>query len=301
MTTCKQSVRLNSQIDQPMNKTTLLLLAFSTLVFSSCKKNPDDPGNNGGHDCSTIVVSDQSTHIVVEQTGTWCTVCGGEKDEIQAGVDHSPRVHHMAVHGGNDPFANDRTLDFRSAVIRSSFFPTVMGTVTPQWIDNVLNEAPKMQVGLSVTKEGTVLQIEAKVDILGDYAYSVDNGCAVFINGEQVNATSNKNLNIGLYLVEDGLDYPQAAYGAFTHNNVMRDYITERAQGDSLTAYGEAVAVGDSFCSYYEYDLGTNSYHEDVANCKVMAIIVEGSLCELSETAWFTHFLGSNVVEIGSL
>ena len=59
--------------------------------------------------------------------------------------------------------------------------------------------------------------------------------------------------------------------------------------------------VGDSFCVYYEYDLGTNSYHEDVANCKIMAIIIEGNKCELSETAWFLHFLGSDVMEIGSL
>lgn len=284
-----------------MKTHTLLLLAVVAFAFTSCKKNPDDPDNQNGYDCSTIVVSDQSTHVVIEQTGTWCPTCGGEKDEIAAGVNHDPRVHHMAVHGGNDPFANDRTLDFRSAVIRSSFFPTVMGTINPTWIDNALAQSPVVQVGLNVTKEGTVLHIEAKIDVLGSYDASVDNGCAVFIDGQQVNATDLKNLNIGLYLVEDGLDYPQAAYGDFIHNNVMRDYISERAQGDSLTAFGEAVNVGDSFCVHYEYDLGTNSFHENVANCKIMAIVVEGSKCELSETSWYLHFLGSDVFEIGGL
>jgi hypothetical protein len=282
-----------------MNKTAFLLLAFTTLVFTSCKKNPNDP--SGGHDCSTVEVSDLTTHLIIEQTGTWCTVCGGEKNEIMAGVNHSPQVHHIAVHGGSDPFVNDRTQDFRSTLIRSSFFPTVRGTIDPTWIDNILAEAPKTQVGLSVTKEGTVLQIEAKIDILGDYVFALENGCAVFIDGQQVNTTDRKNLNIALYLLEDGLEYPQAAYGDFTHINVLRDYISERVQGDSLTAYGEEVNMGDSFCVYYEYDLGTHSYHEDIANCKIMAVIVEGSLCDLSDTAWFIHYIGSDVAEIGGL
>ncbi len=240
----------------------------------------------------------QSTHVIIEQTGTWCPTCGGEKDEIQVGVDHDPRVHHMAVHGGDDPFANDRTQDFRSAIIRSPYFPTVMGSTDPTFIDFLLSEAPDVQVDVEASIDGTILKIKAKVEILGDYEYARENGCGVFIDGQQVNVFDFKSLNIGIYLLEDGLDYPQANYGAFTHNDVMRDYISERAQGDMLTDFGEAVSMGDTFCKYYEYDLAANSFHEDISNCKVLALIVEGNKCETTENEWFLKFLGSDVVEL---
>lgn len=281
-----------------MKSTTLHLLALCIVVLSSCKKTDENPS---GANCDAMEVALQSTHIIIEQTGTWCTSCGGEKDDIQVGVDHSPRVHHMAVHGGDDPFKNDRTEDFRSAIIRSPYFPTVMGSINPSYIDVILEEAPKTQVKLDVTKEGNILKIKAKIEILGDYIYARENGCAVFVDGEQVNVYDYKSLNIGLYLLEDGLDHPQAAYGAFTHNNVMRDYISIRAQGDMVTDFGEAVSLGDSFCLYYEYDLGANSYHENIENCKILALIVEGNRCETTENEWFLHFLGSDVVPLAGL
>ena len=281
-----------------MNSKYLFLFASLIVLISSCKKNPDDPA---GANCDAMEVGLESTHVIIEQTGTWCSVCGGEKDEIQAGVDHDPRVVHMAVHGGDDPFANDRTQDFRSAVIRSPYFPTLMGTIDPTFIDFLLAEAPEVQVGLEVTRDGSVLKIKAKIEILGDYEYARENGCGVFIDGQQVNVFDFKSLNIGLYLLEDGLDYPQAAYGAFTHNDVMRDYISVRPQGDMVTDFGEAVSMGDSFCVHYEYDLTANSYHEDISNCKILALVVEGNKCETTENEWFLHFLGSDVVEIGGL
>ena len=281
-----------------MTTKNLFLFASLIVLISSCKKNPDDPA---GANCDAMEVGLQSTHVIIEQTGTWCSTCGGEKDEIQVGIDHSPRVHHMAVHGGDDPFANDRTQDFRSAIIRSPYFPTLMGSIDPTFIDYLLAETPKTQVKLDVSKEGNVLKIKAKIEILGDYVYAKENGCGVFIDGEQVNVYDYKSLNIGLYLLEDGLDYNQAAYGAFTHNDVMRDYISVRPQGDMVTDFGEAVSMGDSFCLYYEYDLGANTYHENIENCKILALVVEGNRCETTETEWFLHFKGSDVASLAGL
>lgn len=277
------------------SKSLLLSASLVILMLSSCKKTDTDPA---GANCDAMEVGLESTHVIIEQTGTWCSVCGGEKAEIQAAGDYHPRVHHMAVHGGDDPFANDRTQDFRSAVIRSSYFPTLMGSIQPSFMDYLLSAAPDAQVKLDVRKEGNILKIKAKVEILGDYEYARENGCGVFIDGQQVNVFDFKSLNIGLYLLEDGLDYPQAAVGAFTHNDVMRDYITARAQGDMLTDFGEAVSMGDSFCVYYEYDLSANTYHENIENCKILALIVEGNRCETTENEWFLSFLGSDMVEL---
>ena len=278
-----------------MNTRNLLLFASIIILVSSCKKEVPDPS---GANCDEMTVSTLATHVLIEQTGTWCPNCGAEKDEIQAAVDYHPRVHHMAVHGGDDPFANDRTQDFRSTVIRSPYFPTVMGSTDPSFMDYLLGQSPDVQVDLEVTQDGSILKITAKVEILGDYEYARENGCGVFIDGQQVNVFDFKSLNIGLYLLEDGLDYPQANYGAFTHNDVMRDYISERVQGDMLTDFGEAVSMGDSFCKYYEYDLAANTFHEDISNCKIMALIVEGNKCETTENEWFLKFLGSDVVEL---
>jgi hypothetical protein len=218
-----------------------------------------------------------------------------------AGVNHDTRVHHMSVHSGSDPFANSRADDFRSAVIRSPYFPTVMGTTDPSFIDYLLGEPAEVQVALDVSLDGTTVRIKAKVEVVGDYDATKENGCAVFIDGQQVNVVDNKSLNLGIYLIEDNLVHPQANYGTFTHMNVMRDYLTEFAQGDELTGFGEEVTMGQSFCRTYEYDLAANSYHEDVSNCKILALVVEGNRCEMSETEWYLGFLGSDVVELGSL
>lgn len=295
-----------------MKYTYLYLLALCVLIIPACTKTELPPEEDqveideGETDpdpvnCDAMNVSLESTHVIIEQTGTWCPTCGGEKDEIQAGIDYHPRVHHMAVHGGSDPFANDRTDEFRSMIIRSPYFPTLMGTIDPSFMDFILAETPKTQVKLDVTKDGDVLKITVKLEILGDYVYARENGCAVFVDGEQVNVFDYKSLNIGLYLLEDGLEYPQAGYGALTHNDVMRDYISGRVQGDMVTDFGEAVSMGDSFCMTYEYNLGANTFHEDIENCKIMALVVEGNKCETTETEWYLNFKGSDVFELAGL
>ena len=211
-----------------MKSTNLFTLLLFVLVLSSCKKDQLDPS---GANCDAMEVSNQSTHVLIEQTGTWCPTCGGEKDEIQEAIDHHERVQHMAVHGGDDPFANDRTQDFRSAIIRSPYFPTVMGSTDPSFMDFLLAEAPDMQVKLDVKRDGSILKITAKIEILGEYECARENGCGVFIDGQQVNVFDFKSINLGIYLLEDGLDYPQANYGPLTHNDVMRDYLTEVVTG----------------------------------------------------------------------
>lgn len=247
------------------------------------------------------MVDPLSTMMIVELTGTWCPSCGDAKDFVEAAIARGPRVHHMAVHKGNDPFVSDRTEDVAEIYFPTPIFPLFRGSVVQSVIDDVLAESPVAQTALNVTKDGSVLKIETKVEVLGEFEEYSPYGCAAIINGQQGVSAEDRNITMGLFLVESGLEYNQAGLGSYTHNNVLRDYITELPQGRAITEFGDSIPTGSTFCEYFEYDLSANNYHTDLSNCKIVAIATFGRLCLETDEQHYNIFLGSDVFDIADL
>lgn len=278
----------------------ITICAAAGIALNGCQK---DDATNPTEACQTLEVSSLATHTIIEQTATWCPACGAAKDDVAQAANLNQQVHHMAVHpyGTSDPIGNARTEAFRNSVIKTGSTPYIIGSINANYINQQLQQSPSSQVALSVQKNGSLLTVKAQVRLFEDFVGYQDNGCGVAGPNGNVPYALETALYLGIFLIEDGIQENQVNYGPYTHYNVMRDYLTDDAKGIELVGYGETAEAGRTFCHVLNYDLDANSYHTDLQNCQILAVLFEGNICAATGDELFPFTKGSHLVDIGSL
>lgn len=176
--------------------------------------------------------------LVEDYTGTWCGYCTRVWHAINLAKQQSNRVVSVAVHvDGNDPFKFDG-----SQLLKSTFgiggLPAARINRTNTWTN------PEHENIAEVTNQ------TGDISDLGLSVASVLNGNTVdFTVKVGFSTTISEQLNIVVYLVENGLIYNQVNYNSyvaggqspivgFTHNDVLRALYTD--------VFGETIPAGET-------------------------------------------------------
>ena len=214
-----------------------------------------------------------STKVLVEDyTATWCTNCPRVAYHLEEAVSQSDHVIPVAIHHsrytGDDPFGfNEVTTlksDFNITGLPSPIVNRSLGFVWDENYGTLQTEMGKSQpLGLAISSNvsGSTLNIDASV------RFDMD--------------LSKKNLNLVLYLTENGLHADQANGTSFYGG---QDPIPNFEQKHCLRSalvgiYGIAIPPGETVANavyHYQYSGNIPSEVNDINNCDIEAFIIAG-------------------------
>ena len=215
-----------------------------------------------------------TTKIMVEDyTGTWCTNCPRVAYKLDQAVSQNAHIIPVAIHyarwTGDDPFGfNDvgvLTSDFNISALPSPIVNRTLGFVWDENYSTLQAELEKTQpLGLAISSNvsGSTLNIDVSV------RFDMD--------------LSKKNLNLVLYLTENGLHADQANgtsyYGGqdpipnFEQKHCLRNAL--------IGLYGTAIPSGETLANavyHYQYSGNIPAEVSDINNCDIVAFIIDGN------------------------
>lgn len=223
---------------------------------------PSTPGNT----------KDFVRHIaIMEFTGTWCSFCPDGYSLLTMVLDsfgYSERAHILALHDGTsgaDPMALPLTTEINQA----------FGSVSYPGFLIDLREAG--EIGSNSTGIRNALK-------RSDKEYPAHSGVALATTYNQstrsgkveakVYANTKDIYRIAIYIVEDGIIYPQKSGSVvidnYAHDHVVRQLLSASYKGDRV---GE-LAVGEEATVEYDFTLSAENTPE---NCSVVAMVIDST------------------------
>ena len=221
-----------------------------------------------------VIEPRHSTKIMVEDyTGTWCTNCPRVAYKLEQAVSSNNHIIPVAIHysrwSGDDPFgfSEIRTLtsDYNISALPSPIVNRTLGFVWDENYSTLQAELEKSQpLGLAVYSNvsGSTLNIDVSV------RFDMD--------------MSKKNLNLVLYLTENGLHADQANGTSYYGG---QDPIPNFEQKHCLRAaliglYGTTIPAGETTANavyHYNYSGSIPAEVSDINNCDIEAFIIDGN------------------------
>lgn len=211
-------------------------------------------------------------HIaIMEFTGTWCTFCPDGYSLLQMileNYNYSERAHILALHdgtSGNDPMSLPLTTEINNAFGPVSFPGFLIdlrdvGEITGN--SSGIRDALKRSDKEYMAHSGIALQTSYDVSSMSGKVTA------------KVYATSPDLYRIAIYILEDGIIYPQKSGSIvidnYAHDHVVRQMLTSSYKGDRV---GEMVA-GEERSVEYSFTLTEDNV---ASNCSVLAMVIDST------------------------
>ena len=171
-----------------------------------------------------------TTKVLLEDyTGTWCGACPGAGVAMKSAMDGNSNIFGVGIHaGGNgDPMAFAET-EAMANFYNVNAFPTVFANgIDTNWnypnmsqINTLLSSTSKLGLAVKSTINNGKIDLEVKVG----YKEAI-----------------NEEVKLMVYLIEDGLKYPNSPQagvsdgGNYEHNHVLRAIYTDK-YGDVISS-----------------------------------------------------------------
>ena len=225
-----------------------------------------------------LVVSDPGASpfaqkiLVEDYTGTWCCHCPRVGINLETYTNTYPNTIVVANHGpSNDPytFSNHAALANNifgsSPAVAITGYPNVAVDRSFKWNENnsqltaqFSNRRAPVGLGFTTLINGNTINVTAKV---------------------KFDVTTNADVKLVVYLVEDGIVYPQVNYGYFGLPNPISNYVHKavlRASGTDL--FGDMIDKGSQTKgNIYTKSVAFNATGYNLANCRIVAFTVVGA------------------------
>lgn len=212
--------------------------------------------------------------LVEDYTGAWCGYCPRIAYKLEKAEELNPKVIGVGIHNG-DAMRYSREGELR-AYYNVTGFPTAKVNRTSTWTEYNLPWNGPFNSLDNLTGEGAEVGISFESTVAGSEV-SLD------LNVEFATTTTGKKLVV--YLVEDGLVYPQENYfnsdssspwfgrggtiSNFIHDNVLRKTFTD--------VFGDSIELGEGKDSYnYKGTLTLESNYK-AEHCEIIAFVIDGS------------------------
>jgi len=216
-----------------------------------------------------VIDPQSSTKILVEDfTGVWCVNCPRIAYKLENAVNQNNNIIPTAIHGSFnsstafDPFGYDN-ISYFSNNYNVTAYPTPLVNRDFVWdenfstLENQLNKNKPMGLAINSTLNGNNIDIEVKVRFDMDF--------------------SSENLNLVVYLNENGLRHDQANstnyYGGqnpipnFEHNHTLRFTFT----GESGVSINNHKATNEIYTYHYTGAVPLNV--SNINNCEIVAFV----------------------------
>ena len=212
------------------------VISLIILSFASCYQSEDVPA-------ATIVEPSEFTQklLIEDFTGTWCVYCPGAGHAIEGAVAANDRFIPVGLHYRSLSNPEEMQNEFSEGVVTTynvDGFPKVyLNRREKLWandylvstLESMLNRYAPVGLAINSTLTGNSLEVNIKVGFVEE-------------------TTSVDNYKLVVYLVEDGLVYPQHNAALpdlpeliedYVHNDVLR-YSFTNTLGDALPNQVEA-------------------------------------------------------------
>ena len=202
----------------------LIIIFFSILTFSSCKKDFDV--------LADLPETFTKKVLIEEFTGEWCGACASAFPRIQTVLDENPNTVFAAALHYNDPFSTTETHSIKSTFGISSF-PSAL-------VDRYSfgTSSPRVPLLTSTLRNKSETRLEEKITMgLKINTEFLEDGKAtikVFIGQNEI---TEGDLRLTTYLIEDEVpevNQSGASGNDYRHHAVVREVLTEAA-GNKLS------------------------------------------------------------------
>lgn len=218
----------------------------------------------------TLTVTDPgpspySQKILVEDyTGTWCGHCPRVGIPLESYHSAKPNCIVIANHGpSNDPY----TFSSHAALANSfqvSGYPSVLVDRDFKWNENTAqldgqftNRRPPLGLSFQTSVTGNTINVTARV---------------------KFDVTTNVNLKLVAYLLEDGKVYPQVNYNYFGLPNPISNYVHNailRKTGTDL--FGDNIPTANQVKgNFFEKIFSFDATGYDISKCRIVGFVVVG-------------------------
>ncbi len=245
--------------------------SFSTDLYGSYEVYAMYSNVNGDFQSETVsfdVYRFTKKVLVEDYTGTWCGYCPRLAYNLDQAEQQNSSVVGVGIHDDNDMFyENVNQMESEYGI---TGFPSGRINRTIVWNESVsqilgyLDSNPGLGLGINSSVSGNTVSVDIKID------YDIE-------------SSGNK---LVVYLMEDGLIYPQVNYynndpnspwyqtgdpiSDFEHNNVLRKSFTN--------IFGDAIpdgVVGEEFTT--NYSISVPSSVQNTSNLEIVAFVLKNS------------------------
>ena len=212
--------------------------------------------------------------LVEDYTGAWCGYCPRVAYKLEKAEELNPKVIGLGIHNGDAMFFSEESA--MRAAFNVNGFPTAKINRMSNWsesslpwdgpfssLDNLTGDKAEVGIAFASTLSGSSLNLDLDIEF----------------------ATTTTGKKLVVYLVEDGLVYPQANYfnansstpwfamgnpiTKFVHNNVLRTSLTD--------VFGDEIIIDEGKDVYnYQKTINLDSRY-DSEQIEIIAFVVDGS------------------------
>ena len=241
-----------------------------SVLIVSCYKSEDVA------DVEIIEPSEFTQKLLLEDyTGTWCVYCPKAGQAIEHAVEDNDRFVPVAIHFFSNSNPEEMQNEFTESIVSryhpDGGFPKVnLNRSESLWpndylvstLEAMLNRYAPVGLAINSTLTGNSIDLEIKVGFVEE-------------------TTTVNNYKLVVYLLEDGLIYPQDNASLldlpnpiedYEHNDVLR-YSFTNVFGDDLP---NMVADNHRFVTNFN-SISLPDYIEDISNLKIVAFIVDNN------------------------
>ncbi len=221
-----------------------------------------------------VIEPRHTTKIMVEDyTGTWCTNCPRVAYKLEQAVAQNPHIVPVAIHysrwAGDDPFGFSEVTTLTQAYnIQGLPSPIVNRTLGFVWDENYgtleaeTNKSQALGLAISSSVSGNTLNIDVAV------RFDMD--------------LSKKNLNLVLYLTENGLHADQAnGTSYYGGQDPIPDFEQKHCLRSALIGlYGTTIPSGETTANaiyHYQFSGSIPAEVNDINNCDIEAFVIDGN------------------------